>query len=94
GPLLWWVIVLNAFLNLLGFALFVLILVGAFWLSAIFAVVLFGVLLTGYVGLRIWGYLVRKQIVNPRPSYGTTKEEGVIDAEFSRVDVRIEDRKE
>ncbi|MBN8542923.1 MAG: hypothetical protein J0M34_01510 [Alphaproteobacteria bacterium] len=83
----------NALFNLLGFALFVLILVGAFWLSAIFAIVLFSVLLAGYVGLRIWSYLVRKEIVNPRPSYGAAKDDSVIDAEYSRVDVRIEERK-
>lgn len=72
--------------NALGFIIFVLILVGAFWLSAIFAVILFGVLLTAYIGLRIWAYLVRKEIVNSHSDYSGTKNEEVIDVEFTRVE--------
>jgi hypothetical protein len=83
---------LNLIFNILGFALFVLILVGAFWISAVFVLVLGGVFLAAFIGLKIWAYLVAKKIVNPRPGYPA--DPGVIDAEFTRVDVRIEERKE
>lgn len=85
---------LNLVLNIFGFGLFILLLVGAFWVSAIFMLVLLGVFLTAFIGLKIWAFLIAKKIVNPRPGHpmdaGTAD---VIDAEFTRVDTRIEEKK-
>ena len=82
---------LNLVFNILGFGLFILLLAGAFWVSAIFMVLLFSVFLAAFVGLKIWAYLVKKKIVNPRPGHPmNAADTEIIEAEFTRVDAKIE----
>jgi|GEM_PF-4690908 len=82
---------LNLFMNIIGFGVFILLLVGAFWVSAVLMLVLLGVFFTALVGFKIWAYLVEKKIVNPRP--GQPMSDDIIDVEFKRVDTKIEEKK-
>lgn len=83
---------LNLLLNIAGFALFIVFLGAVFFVSFYVAVVLFAIGVVGYIGLRLWAYLVEKQIVNPRPGQPIGPE--TIDAEFTRVDAGIEEKKD
>lgn len=82
---------LNLIINILSFGLFLVVLGAIFFLSFYVAIILFGVLLVAYAGLRVWAYLVRKKIINPRPGY-PAHDDGVIDVEFTRITEKIEKR--
>lgn len=76
-------------LSLLWAVALVVMLLAAIWFSAVLLIFVFGAALIFWAGMYLWAWLVRKQIVNPRPGHSETIT--VIETDYARITDPSED---
>jgi hypothetical protein len=81
-------------LSLLGFVVMVMVLFAALWFSAFLLVAMVGAALLFYLGISVWGWLVRKRILNPHPGKNIDKNFDVIETEYTRITTTTSDKSE
>lgn len=84
---------LEKIFSLLWFLALVVFLVAAIWFSAFLLIFIFGAALIFSAGMYLWAWLVRKQIINPRPGEnpGTPNNTAVIETSYTRITERNDD---
>ncbi len=84
---------LEKIFSLLWVLVLVVFLVAAIWFSAFLLIFIFGAALIFSAGMYLWAWLVRKQIINPRPGEnpGTPNNTTVIETSYTRITERNDD---
>ncbi|MFN9003459.1 MAG: hypothetical protein ACK5ZH_00340 [Alphaproteobacteria bacterium] len=72
-------------LSLLSFVVMVMVLIAALWFSAFLFIAVMGAAILFYIGISVWGWLVRKRILNAHPGQNINEQPGVIEVEYSRI---------